>query len=289
MSHFPSCFSANTRPTRFVRVLLATGAVLMLAGLPLTGCAGTGARTPAPTSTPSTSGKVVAVEPLRIAPDDSGKLTLEAAIAQLSEALLKAPPGTAWKPQAEHAREIQQNRPELAALVEDADWVLTLSGELSGPRPAGQKAGLRRLHERYAAHAPHTEIAAQVNALLADIQDEHLRRELKKLANRSWERERRTPVAPVLEKKIAAPSLPSPVGASEPDSIVTPERYCAERRAQAARSYADARAATEPSLRKRYLARSLEYLDDCLNTHPDTPEAEKARQNRARVQQELTP
>jgi hypothetical protein len=285
MPHSPPCLSTSTRAA-LSSVLF--GSVLLLAGFLPMGCAGTGAGS-SPASSQSATGADGAAQPLRIAPEDSGKLTLEAAVSKLSEALLKAPPGTAWKPQAEHAREIRQNRPQLSALVEDADWVLTLSGELEGPRPAGQKAGLRRLHERYAASAPHAEIAAQVNALLVDIEDEHLRRELKKLANRSWERERRTPVAAKAPEKIAAPSLPASAGDAETDTLMTPERYCAERRAQAARSYADARAATETSLRKRHLARSLEYLDDCLNKHPETSEAEKARQNRARVQQELAP
>lgn len=230
---------------------------------------------------------------------------------QLSDALLHAPPGTAWKPPVERAREIQRQRAALGVLAEDAAWVIALDDALASSLPADTKLRLRALHEAYAARAPHADVGAQVSALLPGIGDPHLRRELMKLANRSWERERREGQPPA--RGPAAPSLapttppppplpsPDPVPASVPDTIVppapetagetpdSPERFCAERRTQAAQAYAAARAATDPAERERELRRSLELLDACIQRYPDTPEAEKARQNRARVAGELKP
>lgn len=259
-------------PLPYFSLLLAVGCTLFLGA-----CAGMGGAQASGKSTALGSGADGAecktpATPLHIAPADSGAMSLEEAVVQLSKAVLNAPAGAAWKPQAAHAEEIRRFRPQLSELVEDANWIITLSGELNGPRPAGQKAGLRRLQESYAADAPHAEITSQVNALLADIQDEQLRRELKKLANRSWERERRGPVKP-----------------SQVDTTITPDQYCAERRVQAARAFADARAATDTDQKQRSLLTSLGLLDDCLKIYPDAAEAEKARQNRARVQQELAP
>jgi hypothetical protein len=144
---------------------------------------------------------------------------------------------------------------------------------------------------------------------------------MKKLANRSWERERRlktdpppppkTPAPPrTTPPPAAVPTLPSAPpappasdldatpGPSSPaqvpqveaaDTLVTPERYCAERRAEAAQAFAAARSAANATGRTALLRQSLEHLDACLTRYPDSPGAEKARQNRARVEQELKP
>src|SRR5690606_1131487 len=134
-------------------------------------------------------------------------------------------------------------------------------------------------------------------ALLPAITDESLQRELKKLANRSWDRERRGPAAPSAQPRSsspsaptaptvpsspavpaspppvpAAPSLPNPESSvpapwSEPDSgaadstaadvlAVTPERFCAERRADAAVAFAQARATADPAVRVQRLQQS---------------------------------
>lgn len=252
----------------------------------------------------------------RVIAVDDDRLTLEETVNQLSAALMRHTAGTAWRPEAERAREVQRRRPELSALVEDAEWVLSLAAALDGPLPDNVKAGLRRLHERYAARAPHTDITAQVNALLAlpAVSDESLRRELKKLANRSWERERRGPAAsavraPRQESRAPAPAAPAPPSLPDPaptpspvadsvsppadapetalDALVTPERFCAERRADAAQSFALARAAADTGAREGHLRHSLKLLDECIARYPGSPEAAKAAQNRDRVEQEL--
>jgi len=244
---------------------------------------------------------------------DGVRLSLQEAIAQMSGALLRTAPDPAWRPETEHARDIQRQRAALATLVEDADWVLSLDAALASSLPAGDKQRLRALHEAYAAEAPHAEVAARAQAALDGIQDERLRREIKKLANRSWERERRGKNAPAAPQQPAAPpsgsapppavelpatppaatdSLPDetphqPAATAPGDTAASPERYCAARRAEAAQAFATARGTADTAARARLLRESLERLDDCIARHPESPEAEKARQNRARVEQEL--
>lgn len=263
----------------------------------------------------------------RVITVDGDRLTLEETVNQLSAALMRYTPGTPWRPEAERAREIQRRRPELSALVEDAEWVLALAAALDGPLPADTKNHLRLLHESYAARAPHAEVARQVNALMPSVPEESLRREIKKLANRSWDRERRggnagfvkpaaatqpppaTSVTPPPPATPATPALPVPAPASPPaarspvpDSLssaaatdgtdgdaVTPERFCAERRADAAVAFAQARASADSAARAQRLQHSLDLLDACISRYPDSPEAEKARQNRDRVRQEMLP
>ncbi len=277
----------------------------------------------------------------RVITIDGDRLTLEETVHQLSAALMRSTPGTAWRPEAERAREIQRRRPELSSLVEDAEWVLALTAALEGSLPADTKNHLRTLHQSYAARAPHADVIRQVNALLPAVTDESLRRELKKLANRSWDRERRdrdapasrpvaprppapaspsspptapalpatpttpatpatptTPSLPASDPVPAAPPAPDPRATGVPDSGstgaapevgATAERFCAERRADAALAFAQARAAADPLARTERLQRSLALLDECIISFPDSPEAVKARQNRDRVQQELTP
>lgn len=261
-----------------------------------------------------------------IRPGPGEPVTLRDAVDQMSEALLRHDAGAAWRPETDRAREVQRHRPALSKLVEDAEWVLTLATALESPLPEADKQRLRELHEAYVAEAPHDEVAARAQTLLASVPDERLRREIKKLANRSWERERRARTAPRRESAVsvpaaptvppappatpppsaplpaapafpAPPSSPPPVPSGEPepsasvddpaDALTTPERYCANRRAEAAQAFAAARGATDAAEKERLLKQSLESLDDCLARHPDTPEAGKARQNRTRVEQEL--
>jgi hypothetical protein len=89
------------------------------------------------------------------------------------------------------------------------------------------------------------------------------------------------------------PALPAPVdttAAAASDSggsALSPERYCADRRAEAARAFAEARGAADAAARDRLLRQSLASLDACIARFPDAAEAAKARQNRERVAGEL--
>jgi hypothetical protein len=238
------------------------------------------------------------------------KATLGELTSQMSRELLRAPSGAA---EGERAREIRRHRAELSMLAEDAEWVLALSAaQESAALPEADKRDLRRLHEAYGNRAPHSLIVPQVNALLQSDKDDRLRKELKKLANRSWERERRggsagasgasSPVAPP-PVDSPSPSAPAPLAdfdaplaasaapsdsAAAADTLLSPDRFCEERRAEAADTFASARAATGEA-RAALLRRSLAALDECLARYPGTPAAEKARGNRDRVEKELKP
>ena len=81
--------------------------------------------------------------------------TVKEYLEQTSQALLRPGTGENWKPDTAKAREIQRRKAELAALLEDANWVLVLDWALSGPLPDDTKQMLRGLHESYAARSPH--------------------------------------------------------------------------------------------------------------------------------------
>lgn len=235
------------------------------------------------------------------------KASLGELTSQMSRELLRSPTSEI---EADRAREVRRHRMNLAFLVEDAEWVLTLNAAMDDPLPEEDKRALRRLHEAYANRAPHALVATQVTALLRSVKDERLRKELKKLANRSWERQRKTQDAgpgsaapkPIVPAPSAEPSGPPPPlpdfdapGASSADSapsaggadsLTSPDRYCEERRAEAAETFAAARAATGET-RAALLRRSLVALDDCIERYPGSKGAEKARGNRDKVQKEL--
>lgn len=225
------------------------------------------------------------------------KATLGETVSQMSRALLRIPSGPA---EGERAREILRHRQELSSLVEDAEWVLTLAAAQEGALPDDTKRALRRVHEAYSGRAPHAAVASQVTALLRTVQDERLRKELKKLANRSWERERREKGAasapapetgayvPAPIPDFDAPPAPTPASTANAaaDSALSPDAYCDARRAEAADLFAAARTAKGETARA-LLTKSLAALDDCLSRHPGTPAAERARGNRDRVQGEL--
>jgi hypothetical protein len=239
------------------------------------------------------------------------KASLGELASQMSRELLRAPTGEI---EADRAREVRRHRMDLAFLVEDAEWVLALNAALDGPLPEDDKRSLRRLHEAYARRSPHNLIAPQVTALLQSVKDERLRKELKKLANRSWEREKKAqdpsaanaappprassaaalppaeapgPAAPLPDFDAAPAALPGIDSAGAGiDSLTSPDRYCEERRAEAAEAFASARAA-EGETRDALLRKSLASLDDCLQRYPASKGAEKARANRDKVQNEL--
>ncbi len=136
---------------------------------------------------------------------DGTKLSLQEVTEQLSRALLHTGANEDWKPATDRAREIQKHRTDLAALVEDANWVLALSTALEGTLPDDVKKRLRHLHESYARRDSHDAIVLQVNTLLPKVGDESLRRELKKLANRSWDRDKRAAAT----ASMASPAAPA--------------------------------------------------------------------------------
>ncbi len=154
------------------------------------------------------------------------KVTVQEMIEQLSRAMLKAGADGDWQAATDRAHEIERHRLELSSLVEDAGWCLALADALQSPLPDEVKQRLRHLHESYMQGAPHDQIVNQVNALLPVISDDRLRREMKKLANRSWERDKLrgglpVPSATVPADTTGAALVPAPAN-SAPASLATP-------------------------------------------------------------------
>jgi hypothetical protein len=106
------------------------------------------------------------------------------------------------------------SRPLLTFAVEDATWGLALGEALETNIPDAQKRKLKSLNEAYVAETPQEEVVKQVNVLLAEVSDEKLRKELKKLANRAWERDRRMGRMNQGTKKIALQDTAPPPSAS---------------------------------------------------------------------------
>lgn len=141
--------------------------------------------------------------------------SLREAILQLSRSLLHPEAKGEWRADTAVARAIQRRKSDLATLVEDANWILALAAALEGPLPEDVKLRLRRLHESYAVNLPDSGIYRQVNDLLPRVTSEKLRKEMKKLANRSWDRNKRAGIA---SDTIATPPPPIPI-LPKPDSL----------------------------------------------------------------------
>ncbi len=131
-------------------------------------------------------------------------------------------------------RDIVLNRAALSFAVEDAIWGLALADAMEStviPEPTKRK--LKALHESYVHDATQDEIVREVNGLLAEVPEEKLRQQLKKLANRAWERDRRANRVPQGAKKAVlqdtvppAPVTPAPAkvvnGVAEAATAMTP-------------------------------------------------------------------
>lgn len=124
-------------------------------------------------------------------------------------------------------RDIVLNRAALSFAVEDAIWGLALADALEStilPEPTKRK--LKTLHESYVHDATQDEIVREVNGLLAEVSEEKLRQQLKKLANRAWERDRRANRLPQGAKKAAVqdtvPPPPVAPAASKDVNAATP-------------------------------------------------------------------
>lgn len=145
---------------------------------------------------------------------DGEKLSLQEVLRSVSASAGKAARAGDWERARARWREIVQSRPAVAWAMEEAAWGLALADALESSLPETVKKKLREVDESYAREMGQEEIARQVKDLLAEtIPDERLRRELKKLANRAWERDRRAGRLADAPASQAAPAAPS--GAEE--------------------------------------------------------------------------
>lgn len=124
--------------------------------------------------------------------NDGDRLSLQEVIRSAAQSASKAAREGDWDRARERWKEIVQSRPAIAFTVEEAQWGLVLGDALrSSAMPDSIKRRLRDVNETYLADSGYEGVGAQVKALLEMVSDVKLQRELKKLANRAWERDKR--------------------------------------------------------------------------------------------------
>ncbi|MEO6097979.1 MAG: hypothetical protein ABIW76_20885 [Fibrobacteria bacterium] len=119
------------------------------------------------------------------------KLSLQEVIHSAAQAADKAAREGDWEKARARWKEIAGSKAAVAFIIEEAQWGLILSEALQSAMPDSIKKRLKDLNESYLADIGHEEIGKQVKALLEIVTDVKLQREVKKLANRSWERDKK--------------------------------------------------------------------------------------------------
>ena len=119
------------------------------------------------------------------------KLSLQEVIRSAALAADKAAREGDWERARARWKEIVQSKTAVSFTMEEAQWGLTLTDALQSSLPDSIKKRLRDVNESYLADAVQEEIGRQVKVLLESVPDVKLQRELKKLANRAWERDKR--------------------------------------------------------------------------------------------------
>jgi hypothetical protein len=143
---------------------------------------------------------------------DGDKLSLQEVVLSAAQAADKAAREGDWEKARDRWKEIVQSRTAVAFTMEEAQWGLTLSEALqSQALPDSLKKRLRDVNESYLADAGRDEVGKQVKALLEIVPDVKLQRELKKLANRAWEKDKRAGrIGPQSAQTAAAGTVPPP-------------------------------------------------------------------------------
>lgn len=141
---------------------------------------------------------------------DGDKLSLQEVVLSAAQAADKSAREGDWEKARERWKEIVQSKTAVAFTMEEAQWGLTLSEALqSQAQPDSIKKRLRDVNESYLADAGRDEVGKQVKALLEMVPDVKLQRELKKLANRAWEKDKRAGrIGPQAAQTAAAGTIP---------------------------------------------------------------------------------
>ncbi|MDB5103307.1 MAG: hypothetical protein JWP91_996 [Fibrobacteres bacterium] len=136
------------------------------------------------------------------------KLSLQDVILSAAEAGDKAAKEGDWERARIRWKEITQSKVAVNFAMEEAQWGLILSDALQSSLPDSTKKRLKEVNDTYMSDIGHEEVSKQVKALLETVTDVKLQRELKKLANRSWEKDKRagrvTPQAQQAQAAAAA-------------------------------------------------------------------------------------
>lgn len=152
------------------------------------------------------------------------RLSLQEVIRSAEQSADKAAREGDWEKAKERWKEITQSKTAVAFTMEEAQWGLTLSDALQSAMPDSLKRKLKEVNESYLSDTGHEEIGAQVKVLLEIAPDVKLQRELKKLANRAWERDKKAGrISAQAQQAQAAQAAAGtvPPGAS-PDSAKNP-------------------------------------------------------------------
>jgi hypothetical protein len=158
------------------------------------------------------------------------KLSLQEVIRSASAAAEKAAQEGDWDKARERWKEIAQSRQAMTFTLEEAQWGLVLSDALQSALPDSTKRRLKSVNESYMADIGHEEIGKQVKTLLETVPDVKLQRELKKLANRSWEKDKKAGrISAQTQQAQAAAALAGtvPPGSEPPESRPGPEASAA--------------------------------------------------------------
>lgn len=158
---------------------------------------------------------------------EGDKLSLQEVILSAAQAADKAAREGDWDRARERWKEIVQSKTAVAFTMEEAQWGLILSEALqSAALPDSIKKRLKDVNESYLAEAGQEEVGKQVKALLEIVTDIKLQRELKKLANRAWERDKRagriSPQA-LAQQTALAGAAASPIDTAKAPSAASPE------------------------------------------------------------------
>ena len=156
---------------------------------------------------------------------EGGKLSLQEVILSAAQAADEAAKQGDWDRARERWKEIVQSKTAVAFTVEEAQWGLTLTEALQSPAlPDSIKKRLKDVNESYLADVGHEEVGKQVKALLEIVPDVKLQRELKKLANRAWEKDKRAGrISPQSQTALAGAAPPSDTAKSPASEPAIPE------------------------------------------------------------------
>jgi hypothetical protein len=122
---------------------------------------------------------------------DEERLSLQEVIRSAEQAADKAAREGDLEKARARWKEIVQSKSAVTFTMEEAQWGLTYSDAMQSSLPDSVKRRLKELNENYQSEAAYDEIGKQVKALLEIVPDVKLQRELKKLANRAWERDKK--------------------------------------------------------------------------------------------------
>lgn len=119
------------------------------------------------------------------------KLSLQEVVHAASIAAEKNAREGDWDKARSRWKEMVQSKAAINLALDDAQWGITLVDALQSSLADSLKKKLKDVNESYVDELNQAEIARQVKVLLEQISEVKIQRELKKLANRAWERDKK--------------------------------------------------------------------------------------------------